>query len=280
MDVGAPIAAAISAWLAAVVGATLGPALQTAGLLIVATPQLDASPAVVASWRAAQQVANALLVVAWTAAGVLVMTSAGDGRYTLKALLPRAVLATLAANASLSVCGALIAFNNQLVRASLGPETDGAALLAALLSAPGTPHDLLGILVALATAVLAVVLVGVGVIRDVLLVLTTIIAPPVIALYVLPPTEVLARTWARVYPALVFAQCLQVAIVQLGRSVLRDADPALLPAAPLVAGVLAITLLYLLVRVPFVAIDLALRANANAVPFARPVVVGLRALRG
>lgn len=280
MDVGAPLAAAISAWLAAVVSATLGPALQTAGLLIASTPQLDTTPAVVASWRAAQQVANALLVLAWTAAGVLVITSAGDGRYTLKALLPRAVLATLAANASLALCGTLIALNNQLVHASLGPQADGAALLAALLSAPGTPHDLLGIVVALATAVLAVVLVGVGVIRDVLLVLMTIIAPPVIALYVLPPTDVLARTWARVYPALVFVQCLQVAIVQLGGSVLHDADPALLPAAPLVTGVLAITLLYLLVRVPFVAIDLALHASADAVPLARPVVLGLRAFRG
>ena len=279
MDVPGLVAAAINAWLAGVAGAILAPALQTAAQLVVATPQLDGMPAVVSSWRLAQATANAVLVLAVAACGVLVMSGAGDGRFTVKVLLPRLALAALGANLSLAACGALIAFDNALVAAVLAPAAERAALLVGSVTLPASPQDVLGVLAALAAGVLAVVLVGVAVIRDLVLMVATALAPLALATYALPQSEAIARTWIRVYVALLFVQVVQVAALEVGSAVIPG-DQGLFPASALVSGVLAVTLVYLLARLPLVAIDVALRPSGTAVPVLQPVLVGLRALRG
>jgi hypothetical protein len=279
MDVAGPVAAAINAWLAGIADAVLGPAVRAAAALVVSTPSLETVPAVVAAWRLMQGIANGLFVLAWAACGVLVMTDAGAGRFTAKLLVPRVVLAAVAANLSLHLAGALIALGNLLVRTVLAhPDADGAALLGGLLGAPASAHDVLGVLVSLTTAALAVVLVCVAVVRDLVLVVAVALAPLALATYALPQLDVVARTWVRLVVALVFAQLVQVVALEVGGAVIGRTDGTLFPASPLVAGVLAATLLYVLVRVPLIAVEVALRANV-AVPL-QPVAIGLRALRG
>src|SRR5437867_2526870 len=111
MDLTSQVAEAINAWLQSLVAAILAPSLAAAGQLLFSTPVFDAIPQIQSSWELARNVADALFVVVWIAAGVLVMTSGGtDSRYTAKVLVPRVVLAAVLANSSLAICGALIRF--------------------------------------------------------------------------------------------------------------------------------------------------------------------------
>jgi hypothetical protein len=279
MDLATQVGAAINAWLEGTARAALGPALETAGTLVVATPQLDIAPSVVSSWRLMQALANALLVLAWLACGVLVMSGAGDGRYAAKVLIPRVAFAALAANASLAVAGGLIALNNALVATVLGQSAATHAVLLDLITLPASSHDVLGVALALATAVLGVVLVAVAVIRDLVLIVATAVAPLALATSALPQTDAIARGWARLFVALLYVQVVQVVVLEIGSAILRAADPALLPSSGLVSGVLAVALVLVLARLPLMAVDAALRTSITVVPFARPVLVGLRALR-
>lgn len=279
MDLAAQVGAAINTWLEGTARAALGPALETAGALIVATPQLDAAPSVVASWHVMQVLANALVVLAWIACGVLVMSGAGNGRYAAKVLIPRVAFAALAANVSLAAAGALIALNNALVASVLGQPAAAVSALLSVITLPASTHDVLGVALALATAVIGVVLVAVAVIRDLVLIVATAVAPLALVTYALPQTDAIARGWTRLFVALLYVQILQVVVLEIGGAILRAADPALLPSSGLVSGVLAVTLVFVLARLPLVAVGVALQGSVTVVPFAQPVLLGLRALR-
>ncbi len=282
MDLTSQVAEAINAWLQSLVAAILAPSLATAGQLLFSTPAFDAIPQVQRGWELVRNVADALFVVAWIAAGVLVMTSGGtDARYTAKVLVPRVVLAAVLANASLAICGALIRVNNALVTGLLGPTPGASAVtgLAQLVTSGQAGNQVLGILIGLAAAVLAVLLVALFIGRDLVLLVATIMAPLALATSALPQTEELARLWWRVFGALLFVQVGQAVLVQIGAELVVHGEWLGGPVPGLVGGLVGVTVLYLLLKLPFAAYQWAFRQPIGQTALVRSVIVGARALR-
>lgn len=282
MDLTTQVAEAINAWLQSLVTAILAPSLAAAGQLLFSTPAFDAIPQIRHSWELVRSVADALFVVAWIAAGVLIMTGgATDSRYTAKVLVPRVVLAAVLANASLAICGALIRLNNALVTGLLGPTPGASALtgLAALVTSGQAGNQVLGILIGLAAAFLAVLLVVLFIGRDLVLLVATVMAPLALATYALPQTEELARLWWRVFGALLFVQVGQAVLVQIGAELVLHGQWLGGPVPGLVGGLVGITVLYLLLKLPFAAYHWAFRQPIAQTALVRTVLVGARALR-
>lgn len=280
MDLTTQVTQAINAWLQAVTAQLLGPALAAVGELLFTTPAFDQIPEVEQLWSLVRNIADALFVFALIAAGVLVMTSGSfDSRYAAKVLVPRVALAAAVANASLAITGGLIRLENAIVAGLLGTEPAAAAAnqLAAMLG--GHPaNQVVGIVVGLAAAVLALFLVALAIGRDLVLLVATVLAPLALASYALPQTEELARLWWRIYGALLFVQVVQAVLVAVGLELLRHTDWLGGPISDLTSGLLLLTLLYLLFRLPFAAYEWAFRQPLSQSAPARVVVVAARAV--
>ena len=282
MDLTSQVIEAINAWLASLVTEILGPSFAAAGQLLFTTPTFDQIPQIQRSWELVRNVADALFILAWLAAGVLVMTAGGtDSRYGAKVLVPRVALAAVLANASLAICGGLIRLNNALVTGLLGPTPAASAVagLAQLVSSGHAGNQVLGILIGLAAAVLTVMLVALFIGRDLVLLVATVMAPLALATYALPQTEELARLWWRVFGALLFVQVGQAVLVQIGAELVVHTDWLGDPVPGLVSGLLAVTVLYLLLKLPFAAYHWAFRQPIGHTALVRTVLVGARALR-
>jgi len=281
MDLTAQIIEAITAWLGNLATQLLGPALESAGQLLFATPAFDAIPEVAQTWSVVRTVADGLFLMTFTAAGILVMSSGtSDGRYTAKILVPRLVFAAIAANASLVVCGALIRLNNALVISFVGPEpgADVMRQLASMVLGGAGVNPLVGILVSLATAILAILLVVLYVARDLVLLVATVLGPLALATYALPQTDEIARVWGRVFCALLYVQVVQAILIAVAIQLLRRTDWLGGPVSELTSGLVFLTLLYLLFKLPFVAYHMSFRQPLSQSAPVRTVVVTARAL--
>lgn len=274
MDLTAQIGEAITAWLRGATTQLLGPALEAAGQVLFQTPALGALPGVAEVWTVVRNLADGLFVLAFFAAGVLVMTAGGyDGRYTAKALLPRTALAAVLANASLSICGGLVDLNNVLVDGLLGGQSGGAMFssLAALVVESGVAGPLVGVFLGLAAAVLAFVLLALSIGRGLLLVLLICLGPLALATHALPQTEDFARLWWRAFGALLFVQVFQAAVLSI--SLAFVVGTPWLPANSVFGlGLLLVVVLYLLYRLPFAALSLAVGLPTGG---ARPIQTAL-----
>ncbi len=282
MDLGSWVTDAINAWLKSVATGLLGPALGALGQFLFQTPAFDALPEVERVWAIVRDTADALFVLAFLAVGVLIMTSGSlESRYTAKLLLPRLVLAAVTANMSLAICGMLIALNNGLVQGLLGPDPAASAVARFATAAGGgtIANQIVGILVALVTAVLALLLVALYVGRDVVLLLATVLAPLALATYALPQTDEIARVWWRVYTSLLFVQVVQAVLVQIGLELLRHTDWLGGPLSDLTSALVLVTLLFLLFKLPFAAYELAFRQRLGESAPGQTVLVLARAAR-
>jgi hypothetical protein len=283
MDISGAVTAAIDSWLAALLTALLGPALAAVSELIFRTPSFAAIPAVAQTWQLIRGVVDALFVLAWLAAGLLIMTQGGiDARYSAKVVIPRVALAAILANASLVLCGALIALNNAVVDAVLAP-SPVATLARALGPLLGSGHvglDLIAVLVGLAAAVLAMLLVVLCIGRAFVLLLATALAPLALATYALPQTDELARLWWRVFTGLLFIQVVQAVLVRIASEVLAAGDWLGGPVPGFVSGLIIVTLLYALLRLPFAAYSWAFRARLSDNPVVGTIALGARAIAG
>jgi hypothetical protein len=280
MDLTAQIIEAITAWLGTLAAQLLGPALESAGQLLFATPAFDAIPEVAHVWSIVRTVADGLFLILLTLAGILVMSSGGsDGRYTAKVLVPRVLFAAIAANASLVVCGALIRLNNALVISLVGsdPGPDVMRELASMVLG-GTGVPLVGILLSLAAATLAILLIVLYVARDLVLLVVTVLGPLALATYALPQTEEIARVWARVFCALLFLQVVQAVLIAVALQLLRRTDWLGGPVSELTSGLVLLTLLYVLLKLPFAAYQLAFRQPLTQSAPVRTAIVSARAL--
>ena len=282
MDLTSQIAEAINAWFAGLASQLLGPALAAAGQLMFQTPAFDTVPEVERAWSIVRNTADALFVLALLAVGFLVMASGTlDSRYTAKVLVPRVVLAAVLANTSLAICGALISLNNGLVQGLLGPDPAATTLgeLSSLMASGVGVGQVVSVVVALVAAVLAVMLAALYIGRDIVLLLATVLAPLALAAYALPQTDEIARTWWRVYCALLFVQVVQAILVQLGLELMRHTDWLGAPLSDLTSGLLLVTLLFLLFKLPFAAYQWAFRQSFGRGPAGQAVFVVARAAR-
>ena len=280
MDLTSQVVEAIDAWLQSIATQLLGPALAAAGALVLQTPAFDAIPEIQQTWSLVRNAADALFVVVLMAAGVLVMARGTvESRYSAKLIVPRVALAAVGANASLAVCGGLIQLDNALVAGFLGPAPASTAVqqLAAMVTRGGTGEQAVGIVVGLAAAVLAILLVALYVARDLVLLLMTVVAPLALATYAFPQTDEIARLWWRAFSALLFVQVVQALLIGVGVELLRHAD-WLGPVSELTSGLVLLTLLYLLFKLPFAAYQWAFRHPIHQIPAVRPLVLAARSI--
>src|SRR5205823_360255 len=214
-----------------------------------------------AIWTTSLVTANAIFVL-FVIAGGFIITSREtlQSNYGLKEIAPRVVVAGVAANVSLIVCGKVIEAANALTAAIAGQGVDGngaATALNQILNQPPSPNmpPILFSLLILAALVMAIVVLVTFILRTALMVLLIGVAPLALTCHATPQTEGLAYTWWRAFGA-----CLAI---QLGQAVivLATVRVFLTPAGPealgvpltndgLIAILVCLTMLWLLIKLP------------------------------
>jgi hypothetical protein len=235
------------------------------GRTLLSTPQIVGQAEVRSYWQLTAGVADSLLVLVVIAAGAILMSHETlQTSYALKDLLPRLLIAAVAANASLALCGQMVSFANALAAGLLGegvnPEQAGHTLELLVLGAI-VNHGIFLVLLGLACAALAVVLLILYLARAALIVLLVFVSPLCLLAHGLPQTEGLARLWWRlmfavlgvqVAQALTLAAAVHVFFASGGHAVL-----GLGTGGGLIDLLLVLCLFYILVRIPFWAKELA-----------------------
>lgn len=270
-DVPGQIRQAINDWFRGLVEDALNPALELLGNTVLSTPDLGAHERVEEIWRVSLGIADALLVLILIVAGALVMTHETlEGRYALKQMLSRLALAAVAANASLLVSGQLIRVANGLSGGFLAggvAPAEASERLAGFVLGALTDGGIFLILLALVCAALAVFLLVLYLVRAALAVLLVCAAPLMLLAYALPQSEGLARLWWRGMAAVLGIQVAQALVLATSVRVFFTADGrgalGLAGSGGLVDLLVALCLLWILVKIPFWAKELAFSAKPS-----------------
>ena len=284
-DIPGRIKAAIDEWFRGLVEDALNPALELIGRTILATPQLAGHERVRDLWLMSLGIADALLVLVLICAGALLMTHETlQSRYALKDALPRIAFAAVAVNASLAVSGQLIEVANALSGGFLSGGVDPAEAslrLKQFAVAAVASGGIFLVLVGLVCAVFAVILLLLYIVRAALVVLLVCAAPLFLLAHALPQTDGLARLWWRgmaaalgvqVAQAFVLATAVRVFFSPDGRGVLGIGA-----TGSLIDLLVVLCLLWLLVKIPFWAKDLAFSGRQPAIVQAARTYIVARA---
>ncbi|MEU7800722.1 conjugal transfer protein TrbL family protein [Micromonospora arborensis] len=202
-------------WLTTAILACLNAIFDLITSILFTTPKVTVLPQVQALTGRSVWIVDTVFVLAFVAAGVLVMVAGGDdqSRYTVKDLLPRLVVGFTAAHFSQLACDQLVDVANALTAAISdgGYDGDGAftAIRTHLAAAQDRTVPLLFLILILLITVLVVTAAFQLIGRFVALLVMTSIAPLALACHALPQTDGLARLWWRAY-----AGCLAIPVAQ------------------------------------------------------------------
>lgn len=249
---------AVNDWFRDLVTSALESTLDLLGRTLLSTPLVTGPGRVRDLWGTTAGIANTAMVLLALVGGVVVMAHETlQTRYGLKDVLPRLVVAVVAANASLALAGQAVTLANGLSRAFLGGEltpegvSHGIAVLTIGNVAGGS---IFVILVGLVVAVLAGALLLMYVIRVALVVILVAAAPLALACHALPQTEGLARLWWRAFVAVLAVQVGQALVLVAAVRVFFAADGrttlGLSAGGSLVDLLVVVSLLYVLLRIP------------------------------
>jgi hypothetical protein len=287
-DIPGKVKQAVDDWFRGLVKDALNPALKLVGHTLLSTPQVTGQSRVVQFWTYTLGIANGLLVLLVVVAGAIVMGhETVQTRYALKDALPRVLLAAGAANASLAISGQMVSVANALSTGFLAGGVDPAKA-SERLSQDVVQYVMGGgiflILLGLVCAVFAVVLLVLYIIRAAIILLLVCAAPVMLLGHALPQTEGIAHLWWRAMTAALFVQVAQALILALAVQVFFTPSGhgalGLSAAGGLIDVLVALCLLWLLVKVPFWAREIAMsRRPSTVVRLVKTYVVG-RALRG
>jgi len=255
---------AISQWFADLVTSALKPVFDLLGRTVFSTPMLPDNARVVELWRFSLGIADATLLLFVLAGAAIVMSGGGglSSQVTAKELLPRLLLAAGAANISLLLLSTLINLSNALARAMLGAAFDpeeASTQMSAMLASAALGNPFLA-LFALAVVVLGLLVVIAYVVRIAALVILTTGAPLMLIGHALPQTEGIARTWWRATLAFLAAPVLQSLLLAAAFRIFLSGGGVLgLPVGSGLIDLLVVgTLLYMLYKIPFWALNVAL----------------------
>jgi hypothetical protein len=287
-DVPGKIRKAINDWFRGLVEDALNPALRLVGETLLSTPQITGQDRVKEFWTYSLGVANALLVLFIVVAGAIVMHhETVQTSYALKDALPRIGLAAVAANASLAISGQMVSFANALSSGFLADGVDPARAserLTQYVIDPVSGGGIFLILLGLVCAVFAVVLLILYIVRAAIIVLLVCAAPLMLLCHALPQTEGLAHLWWRAMTAALFVQVVQalilVATLQIFFTPSGRGTLGLASAGTLIDVLVALCLLWLLVKVPFWAREMVTSRKPSTVMRVAKTYVVKRALRG
>jgi hypothetical protein len=203
------------------------------------------SPTVRSLWDFSRALVNLALaaIVMWGGFNVMIKEHTRSPYHEVMELLPRLILAALAANLTLEFAKGLIDANNA-ISAGVGqvglpgydqatPNQEGMAL----------------IFTALAYGVVAVLLVLQMLMRLALIDMLIVLAPIAALLWVLPQTQSWAHWWADLFPITVFQQAIQMMVLRLGSALMVELTPGSLSNA-LLTLLLGIAVCWLTLKVP------------------------------
>ncbi len=235
----------------------MNPVLDLLGHTLLATPNVTAQSRVGELWRMTEGIADTFLVLFVLVGGAIVMGHETiQTRTAVKDVLPRIVVAAIAANASLSLAGLVISTADSLSQAILGQGVDpaqAAVVLRQLVLGSLASGGIFVVLVGGVVAVLAIVVLATYVCR-LALVLLVVAAPVCLVCHALPQTEGLARLWWRAFVGTLAVQVAQsLVLVTVLRVFLATGGPANLGIAStggLVDLLVSACLCWVLVKVP------------------------------
>jgi len=228
--------------------------------VLLITPDVTSLPQVQAlTGRSIWIVDTCFLLVFTTAATLSMIAGANaDTRYTVKDLLPRCVVAFVAAHFSQLFAGKMIEVVNAVVLAITRDDLSGKSAFAGLrtqiLAGRGAAGELLfAVVLALLVWLLAASVFG-AIVRFTVALLLTSIAPIALACHALPLTDGVARLWWRSYLGMLAVPLGQAFVLFSGRELLLDPG-AMLPTIGLPDnGILnlfcVVAMLWATVRVP------------------------------
>lgn len=203
------------------------------------------SPTVHSLWDFSRALVNLALavIVMWGGFNIIVKEHTRSPYHEVMELLPRLILAALAANLTLEFARGLIDANNA-VSAAVGqvalpgydqatPEQEGMAL----------------IFTALAYGIVALLLALQMLMRLALIDVLIVLAPIAALLWVLPQTQSWAHWWADLFPITVFQQAIQMMVLRLGSALMVELTPGSISNA-LLTLMLGIAVCWLTLKVP------------------------------
>ncbi|MFI6163045.1 conjugal transfer protein TrbL family protein [Micromonospora haikouensis] len=249
-------------WLTTAILACLTAIFDLITGILLTTPKVTALPQVQALTGRSVWIVDTVFVLAFVAAGILIMVAGGDeqSRYTVKDLLPRLVVGFTAAHFSQLACGQLIDLGNGLTGAISEDTYDGGGAFTAIQRHLAAAQDesvaLLFLVLILIITVLIVTTAFQLIGRFVALMVLTSVAPLALACHALPQTEPAARLWWRAYIGCLAIPVAQAFFLTAGEQTLLDPDSMLpvfgLPIDP--GGTLnlmvVVVLLWTTVRIP------------------------------
>ncbi|MEO6198229.1 MAG: conjugal transfer protein TrbL family protein [Dehalococcoidia bacterium] len=203
------------------------------------------SPTVLSLWDFSRALVNVALasVVMWGGFNIMVKEHTRSPYHEMMELLPRVILAALAANLTLEFARFLIDMNNALA-ASVGevglPRYD---------QATPSQEGIALIFTALAYGIVAILLVFQMLMRLALIDMLIVLSPVAALCWVLPQTQGWFRWWADIFPITVFQQAIQVMVLSLGSALMVELTPGSLSNA-LLTMMLGIAVCWLTLKVP------------------------------
>jgi hypothetical protein len=246
---------AISQWFSNLVTSALRPVFDFLGGTVFSSPDVASNDRIVQLWSISLAIADALLLLFLLFGAGLVTAGGGlSSQLMAKELLPRLLVAAIAANVSLIVLGYLTDLSNALSRGVLGSlePSEVARIMIRLLANAALGNPFLALL-ALALIAFGILVIVTYVIRAAALVVLTAAAPLLLVCHALPQTEGYAQSWWRAVLALLSAPVAQSLLLAAAFRVMLTPDGVLgLPIGSGFIDILVIgTLLYFLFKVPF-----------------------------
>ncbi|MPZ50270.1 MAG: hypothetical protein GEU75_13400 [Dehalococcoidia bacterium] len=172
-------------------------------------------------WDFSRAVTNVGLaaVLMWGGFNVMVKQQIGTPYHDVMELLPRVILAALAANLTLEFVRFLIDLNNAFSAAV------GQVGLPGYDAATPTQEGIALIFAALTYGIVAVLLVFQMLMRLALINMLIVLAPIAALLWVLPQTQGFSRWWMDLLPVTVFQQAIQMMVLRLGSALMLELTP-------------------------------------------------------
>lgn len=218
------------------------------------------SPTVRALWEVGRGIANAslALIVMWGGFNVMFKQHVRAPYDGAMELLPRLLIAVLAANLSLEIVRVLVELNNAFADAV------GQATLPGYDEAMAAQSGMAMVMIAVTYGLVALLLAFQQLMRLALICLLAVLGPVMVVCWVLPQTQGWSRWWAHLLPATVMQQSVQVLTLKLGSSLMVELTPGD-SANALLTLLLGIAVCYLTLRVPSLLASQARQAGLSSV---------------
>jgi hypothetical protein len=203
------------------------------------------SPTVRSLWDFSRAIVNAALavIVMWGGFNVILKEHTRSPYHEAMELLPRVILAALAANLTIEFARLLIDVNNAISAAI------GEVSLPGYDQATPSQEGIALIFTAVAYGIVAILLVFQMLMRLALLAMLIVLGPVAALMWVLPQTQQWTRWWVDLFTTTVFQQAVQVLVLRLGSSLMVELTPGSMSNA-LLTMLLGLAVCWLTLKVP------------------------------